>query len=211
MHWPLSAAYWHAALWRWATPLAPLCVACSPSSDWSTFPVWSAGPACLPPSCSAPASAALSDNHRNTSRHLLWKPFIHHWVNWYTLRWLWVKVSKWRRKCFFRSSKHRGTHTNQACFLQMCCCVTILDLNKCCESTQSLNEVRDLNMLFNTEMGNMNNINHITKLKICHATKSNYIIKYPIKMFQQKLKKKSNSETHFIKCAICKNWPPVKS
>lgn len=86
MYWPLSAAYWRAALWRWVTPLAPLCAACSPSSDWSAFPVWSAGPACLPPSCSAPASAALSDNHRNTSRHLLWKPFICHWVNWYTLR-----------------------------------------------------------------------------------------------------------------------------
>lgn len=57
---PLSAECWHVAPSRWGTPSAPRCVVCSPSSDWSTFPVWSAGLACLPPSCSAPASAAQS-------------------------------------------------------------------------------------------------------------------------------------------------------
>lgn len=57
---PPSAECWHVAPSRWGTLSAPRCVACSPSSDWSAFPVWSAGLACLPPSCSAPASAALS-------------------------------------------------------------------------------------------------------------------------------------------------------
>lgn len=57
---PPSAECWHVAPSRWGTPSAPRCVAWSPSSDWSAFPVWSAGLACLPPSCSAPASAALS-------------------------------------------------------------------------------------------------------------------------------------------------------
>lgn len=86
VHSPLSAAYWHVAPLRWATPLAPQCVACCRSSDWSAFLVWSAGPASLTPSCSAPASAALSDNHRHTSRNLV-VPFSHHWVNRYTFGW----------------------------------------------------------------------------------------------------------------------------
>lgn len=68
-HWPLSGVYWRAAPWHWATLLALRCAACSPSSDWSVFLVWSAAPASQTPSCSAPASAALSDNHANTHTH----------------------------------------------------------------------------------------------------------------------------------------------
>ncbi len=107
VYWPLSAAYWHAAPWRWATPLAPRCVACSLSSDWSVFLVWSAGPASLTPSCSAPASAALSDSHRNT------------WKICYENRFI---IAKWndiltdnknsqREKIFFLKQTHMHMHT----------------------------------------------------------------------------------------------------